>query len=348
MGLKLTNTGNIIKEYLDEFNISQKELSKRTGYSEKHISNVLNSNARLTEEFALKLEKIINNVPASYWLNYEARYREQLARDKEKYELSQCDLTALAKQYHFKEVFNGLDLSIQEQAIEMLKILKISSFSQFDKTYHHLNYDFMKDGGEKEAIVIWLKLCEEEIDIQNSFHTKYKKTNLLKNLDKFKTIAINEDIHQSITECRNLCNEIGINLVIVEAICNCKVRGALTTYKGNPAIYLSGRFKTHDHIWFAFMHEIGHLLNDYDSKETLISIENYDSEKEKSANTFAGNYFINVNCYQTFIKSKEFDNNNILQFAKTQNVLPGIVVSRLQHDQLIGFNQYNHLKIRFE
>lgn len=84
----LVPTGNIIKEYLEEYGISQKDLSARIGMSEKHISNVINSNARLTEEFALKLEKILMGVPASYWLNYEAKYREQLARQEVQFHLA--------------------------------------------------------------------------------------------------------------------------------------------------------------------------------------------------------------------------------------------------------------------
>lgn len=78
-------TGDIIKEYLDEYGITQKELATRTGISEKHISNVLSGHARLTEDFALKLEKVMPEVPASYWLNYECKYREYLARQKEVY-----------------------------------------------------------------------------------------------------------------------------------------------------------------------------------------------------------------------------------------------------------------------
>ena len=80
--ISLVPTGSIIKEYLDEYGITEKELAKKFGVSEKYISNVLNSNNKLTEEFAYKLEKVLVGVPASYWLNYEAKYRAQLAQEK--------------------------------------------------------------------------------------------------------------------------------------------------------------------------------------------------------------------------------------------------------------------------
>jgi addiction module HigA family antidote len=75
-------TGKIIKDYLDEHTITQKELSARTGISEKHLSHLLNGTSRLTEDVALKLEMVLTGIPASYWLNYEAKYREAVARER--------------------------------------------------------------------------------------------------------------------------------------------------------------------------------------------------------------------------------------------------------------------------
>ena len=74
--------GSVIKEYLEEYGISQKELAVRLGMSEKHVSNFMNAKSRLTEEVAIKLESVIPDVKAGYWLNYESRYREYLARRK--------------------------------------------------------------------------------------------------------------------------------------------------------------------------------------------------------------------------------------------------------------------------
>lgn len=78
--ITLVPTGNIIKEYLDEYGIMEKELAEKISCNEKYILDVLNGNARLTEEFACGLEKVLPGVPKSYWLNYEAKYRNQLAQ----------------------------------------------------------------------------------------------------------------------------------------------------------------------------------------------------------------------------------------------------------------------------
>lgn len=341
----LVPTGSIIKEYLDEYGITQKELAERIGSSEKHISNVLKGNNRLTEEFALKLEKVLTNVPASYWLNYEAKYREQLAREEELLRVQNWDLRELAKRFRFKEVFKGLDISLAEQAIEMLKLLKISDYGSFDSVYGKLEVDFMEDGGEKEAIAIWLSMCEAEVEIQNDEidDVTYKETNLRQNLRKFKLLACNNETNSSVNSCRKLCNKLGIYLVFCEPITNSKVRGALTSYKGHPAIYLSGRFKSHAHTWFALAHEIGHLLLHYSKTDVILSYEEDEGSKEQQANQFARDFFVDAAQYAEFSKKAKYTADEIRNFAKAQSILPEFVVAMLQHDKKIEYNQFNHI-----
>ncbi|AJD92961.1 protein of unknown function DUF955 [Jeotgalibacillus malaysiensis] len=350
----IVHTGSIIKEYLEEFGMSQKECAKRLGVSEKHFSNLLNGKSRLTEEIAIKLEKIIHDVPASYWLNYESKYREHLKReemDSQTYSMEQ--LNNLSRRFKFSTIFNGLDWDLAKQANEMLKLLRISNFEQFDKVYSNFNIDFMEDGGETEAIAIWLNLAGEEVEIQNKdlSNKKYTKENLIESLDKFKLLALNNDYESSLKSARKLLNRLGIYLVFYNAIENSKVRGALTTYKNNPAIYLTGRFKSHDHVWFALIHEIGHLIKHYIPNEPIVTLEdeleldNTDA-KEEEANEFARDFFINKFEYKEFVSLGKFDERSIHAFAKTQSVLPGIVVARLQHDGYIGFDKLNHLKNR--
>lgn len=51
-------TSELIKERLEIYNISQKELAIRLNMSEKHISELLNNKVLLTMDIAL--EKVIN------------------------------------------------------------------------------------------------------------------------------------------------------------------------------------------------------------------------------------------------------------------------------------------------
>ena len=74
-----TPPGETLREQLETMGITQRELARRTGLSEKHISHLVNGDVLLTARTALLLEAALN-VPASFWLRLEATYREKLAR----------------------------------------------------------------------------------------------------------------------------------------------------------------------------------------------------------------------------------------------------------------------------
>ena len=71
--------GKTIKEILLNKKWTQRELARRTGYSEKHISNIINGKKGISVEAALRLEKALG-MPAEFWLKLENDYRLTLAR----------------------------------------------------------------------------------------------------------------------------------------------------------------------------------------------------------------------------------------------------------------------------
>ena len=80
-GLKYIATppGETIKEQLKDKGLSQKEFAARMDLPEEHISRLISGDMRLTPEIAVKLEKALG-VPAGFWNNLEAIYREKIAK----------------------------------------------------------------------------------------------------------------------------------------------------------------------------------------------------------------------------------------------------------------------------
>ena len=74
-----TPPGATIKEQLNDRGMSQKEFSARMDMSEKHISRLINGDVQLTSEVAVRLEMVLG-VPAKFWNNLEAIYREKLIK----------------------------------------------------------------------------------------------------------------------------------------------------------------------------------------------------------------------------------------------------------------------------
>jgi len=74
--------GETLKELMESLEISQKELSKRTGLTVMSLNRIIKGKQPVTYDTANILE-LVTNVPAKMWNNLEANYREQLAKIKE-------------------------------------------------------------------------------------------------------------------------------------------------------------------------------------------------------------------------------------------------------------------------
>jgi len=173
----------------------------------------------------------------------------------------------------------------------MLKFLGIADFAQFANAYPKFSAEFMQDSGETEAVVIWLKLCEIAVEEQNLDLTglPYSRAKLLSSMVTMRSVSNNSDIEASLKNCGKLLNKAGVYFAIEPAIAHSKVRGALCSYNGHPAIYISSRNKTHDYVWFTILHEIARLLLHYDPKQPLVSMEDLACEghKDSEANEYA-------------------------------------------------------------
>ncbi len=73
----LIHPGETILEVINDREITQKELAIRTGFSEKHISTVINGKKSISEDLAKKLEYALD-IPASFWRNLQTNYDLEL------------------------------------------------------------------------------------------------------------------------------------------------------------------------------------------------------------------------------------------------------------------------------
>jgi HTH-type transcriptional regulator/antitoxin HigA len=233
-------TGRIIKEYLDERGISQKELAWRIAVSEKHISNMLNGKARLTEDMALRLEHVMPDVSAGYWLNHEAKYREYLAREEERHRIEGLDLEDIALRFHFSEVFKDTDMTLVEQADEMLDLLGVASFNCWYASVPQAEDADLMASGDAEAAVVWLSLCKDEADDQrDDMEAAFSRRKLASVLKTMRSIPTDIKLDDMAAQCRELLHAAGVVLAVEEPLGSCRVQSVLVPDAEHPAIYVS-------------------------------------------------------------------------------------------------------------
>lgn len=71
--------GWALEEALEDLSMSQADLARHTGLSEKHISQLIKGEAPVTVDTAIRLERA-TEIPARLWNNLERTYRAALAR----------------------------------------------------------------------------------------------------------------------------------------------------------------------------------------------------------------------------------------------------------------------------
>src|SRR5262245_24969871 len=78
--------GDTIVDLLDEQDMTQTELARRLGVTLKHVNQVVKGGASISAELALGLEKVFG-ASADFWLNREALYQADVARQTQAKEL---------------------------------------------------------------------------------------------------------------------------------------------------------------------------------------------------------------------------------------------------------------------
>ena len=90
----IIHPGETLRELIIDRGMKQSELAKRTGYSQKHISRVLNGADAITWRFAEALENVFG-VSAKFWLNLQANFDLELAAFNRIYTVTDNELLML-------------------------------------------------------------------------------------------------------------------------------------------------------------------------------------------------------------------------------------------------------------
>jgi HTH-type transcriptional regulator/antitoxin HigA len=346
---KAIHPGHIIARTLEREGMSQKNLSERTGLTEKHISQVINGEASITVDTALLLENALGG-SASFWINLEKNFQEAKARI-ERTSLLKREVGLLPKFPYRELVKRGYveQTSNKDKKIECLwKFFGVNSLRFVQETER---VAFRKRPGteiKSEAIAAWLRCGELEAKQQNP--ASFSESALKQSLKKIKSLSTKPPEQFSV-EVQQILNQAGVALVYVPHFAGTGVSGAVRWIADTPTMQLSLFGACADMFWFNLFHEIGHLVL-HGKKEKFIEFDtrafSVAQEKEKEADAFATNELISEGEYEAFLVNSDFSRQAIVRFAKLLGLDPGIVAGRLCHDGLIEWADVSGLRTRLK
>jgi len=346
--------GETILETIEEYGMSQAELADRMGRPKKTINEIIKGKAAISPDTAIQLERVLG-IPARFWMNREQQYRESIARLAERDRLhgygnwlSNLPVDEMVK---LKWIRGFSDSAMQVE--EVLNYFAIVSPRQWDEVWLNPKVAFRKSlrfSSSPGALAAWLR--KGEIDAQAIHCLPYDSGKFGDALKEIKTLTSDtSDIFEP--RMKHLCAQAGVAVVLVPQLSQTKVSGATRWIGPDKAlIQLTLRYKKNDQFWFSFFHESGHILL-HGKRDVFIDDDDHDDpqldeEKEQEANDFAANFLIDPDRYAHFVDSqKMISKAAIRQFATSQNIAPGIVVGRLQHDGHLPYTHCNDLKQTF-
>jgi len=344
--------GDILDEHREAASLTQEELASRLGMSKKHINRMIAGNEPITPETALKLEAVFG-LPAHVWIGLESRYREFLAREAEKESLA-AEAVWL-KQIPYKSLANLGWISKNLDNLGAVRALReffsVASLNHLPKVWEETNAAYRKTEAyqsQQWALLAWLAQAEREAEAISCapFDTAALRE-ALPELKSMSRLPGTEFIEPLIQRCASL----GIALVFLQEPKGACVCGATRWLnKDKVLVQLSLRYKTNDHLWFTFFHELGHVLL-HGKKQQFIDFYGSAGEKKQEeieADEFASKSLIPRNEMQRFIVTGNFSRTAVEAFSKEIGVAESIVVGQLQHARIIPFNSpLSRLKTSF-
>lgn len=350
--------GESILDLAEERGWKQGELAQRLGYTEKHISQLINGKVPVTVDAAQRLERVLGS-SIDFWLALEANYQKHKARleaaERHAGWVSWLDELPVKELMGAGAIAKArVDAKHKPALVEAcLRFFGVASPDEWRAHYGGMQMAFRRSRAEQSdvgAISAWLRLGEQQAEKLDS--PKYDKARFEKSLRLIRALTC-EGPEAFEPKMRELLRGAGVRLVLVPAIPRACVSGvARWLSPTRPLIQLSLYGKTNDKFWFTFFHEAAHILLHAGSKEEKKSIFLDDPNaahstdpREQEANQWSGDWLIPAQSVSELASLRSKD--AVRAFARRIGIHSGIVVGRLQHDHLIDPSWMNDLKQSF-
>ena len=338
--------GEILQETIDALGLTQVALAARLGLARKTVNRIIRGEEPISHDTALRLERV-TNTPARFWNNLESCYREKIARKADQAR-AVADVEWL-KTIPTKELIERGAIDDQTDPPSLLQVVLrffgVNSPQEWRPIWGKFAGSFRKSEAFPSRLgplSTWLRLGE--LEGRKVVCAPYSRSRFRESLDEIRRLTL-ERPEVFVPRMKSLCASAGVAFVLVPEIKGAPVSGAACWLSPEKAlIQMTLRGKTDDHFWFTFFHEACHVL-EHSKKERFVDDGEDGDEREAEANRFAAELLI-PRSRANELRGLE-NRPQIVEFARSLGIAPGIVLGRLQKEGLADYrNRDNDLKVR--
>jgi HTH-type transcriptional regulator / antitoxin HigA len=337
--------GETLRELLEERGVSQRDLARRADLSAKHVNKLLQGLVPLSADVAMRLERV-TGTPARIWNRLEADYRSDLERIQSHRELS-VDVMWLrdfpVKTLVERDILPAEPSDKVSRLEQLLSFFGVATVGAWQEVYASLACAFRSSKAYEAkpgALAAWLRLGE--LAAQDVYCEPYDRRRLEAALPSLRELT-REPVDVFTERMTAICAACGVAVVFVPELPGTRASGVarwLTPAKA--LIQLSLRYRTDDHLWFTFFHEVAHVLRHGKTDVWIEATSSPADPRESEADRFSQDVLISR------IDARDLPELettvDVQRFAERIGVAPGIVVGRLQHDNHWPYSQGNELK----
>lgn len=335
--------GYYLKEIVDESGLTQEDFAKRLDTTPKNLSLLIRGEQNLSVDIALKLSRMLGT-SVMYWLNLQNSYDSLIMEFKsdEELEIERKVFKSLDYKY-FRDNFGLPDLprKIDEQIKEVRNFLNVATLKVFTKK--DMAVSFRSSAKELTEANIIKANTMVQIATNKALKVDAPKFNRHKFEDAARyALTLTKDHDKFYPLLYKAFLNAGVIFIILPNLTGSKINGATKKIGDNIMLMVNDRRLNADSFWFTLFHEIGHIINgDYG-----ISFEKETGEREELANKYAEDSLIPEKLYKEFREKGQFDLQAIRLFADQINRDPGIVLGRLQKEEIVSYDDWRMKSLR--
>jgi plasmid maintenance system antidote protein VapI len=343
--------GDTLSALLNRRDMSVAMLAECMGRDTTVVHGLLSGKVAIDEPVAALLARCVGGSP-SFWTTRQYQFERNLDRAAEAVSTERGK--SWLKTLPIKDMIASGWIPASDQPRDALR----SSLAYFDVTdpdeWRQRYTEFQNSFSFRTsptfesklgALAAWLR--QAEIQASTIPCAPWDTGRLRTRLADMRVLTKATNLAHFIPRLRALCAEVGVAIIFLRAPSGCRASGATRFLSSTKAmIVLSFRYLSDDQFWFSFFHEIGHLLL-HGPASTFVDGEAADlTDREMEANAFSAGVLIPHDRQDELLHLRGRA-KDVIRFAVSVGVSPGIVVGQMQHRRTIGPHQLNGLKRRY-
>lgn len=317
----------VFENKLIEYNLSKTKALKLLNIDKDVFEEIISGTA--------KQPNFINIVKISEFLNIDINeFIGVVLKNQSKENISSIEnakkATFLVKNFDIKALTKlGFFSNNDDTEVLVDKVLSFFGFTSirdFEEQLEEPLYSRVKRNFSDKMKDFWIKSAYQSFKIIDN-PNEYNRERLKDLIVKIKPYS--QDLQNGLfTVCKALYN-LGVTVVFQDYLSTTQVKGATFIINGKPCIVLTDFNKKYPTLWFTLLHELHHVLFDFDLIETNSFHLTGDNDLfliEDKADTFARDFFLSE---EKFHYIKKYINNHylVLKFAKENELHVSIVYS---------------------